>query len=631
MFDTVRNNSKLMMGLLFVLVIPSLVLFGIEGYSRFDGQGAPVAEVAGQKITRQEWEDAHRREVDRLRAQMPQLDAKLLDAPQVRRDTLERLVNDRVLAAAAVQQGWITSDARLARELQQNPTIAGLRGADGKIDMARYRQLAAAQGLTPEGFENQMRQDLAMRQVLAAVQTSALPLALPTDAAVNAWLQQREVQVQRWSPSDHMARIAPTEAQLREFHAQNAERYRSVETADVQYVVLDAQSLAGSLSLPEADVRGYYEQNLQRLAGQEQRRASHILLAAAKDAPAAEREQARAKAQDLLKQLRANPKLFAQLARTHSQDPGSASRGGDLDFFGKGAMVKPFEDAAFALQEGQISELVETDFGFHILQLTGIKAPKTPSFETLRPQLEADLRKQQAQRKFAELAETFSNMVYEQSDTLQPVADKLKLPLQSAKAVSRAGAGLPPALAQAKLLQALFAEDAVLKRRNTEAVELGNNTLVSARVVQHHPSALRPFEDVQPQVRQHYIAQAAARLAQQEGQARLAQLQGQADKPWSGPLWVVSREQAHNQAPAVVNAALRADPKQLPAVVGVDLGEQGYAAVRVSRIVPREAMPEKQARATREQFARLWGQAEMEAYMAALRKAHKAEFNAAAR
>lgn len=625
MFDTVRNNSKLMMGLLFMLVIPSMVMFGIEGYSRFNEQGVSVAEVGGQKITRQEWDDAHRREVDRLRAQMPQLDAKLLDAPDVRRDTLERLVNDRMLAVAAKQQGWVTSDARLARELQQNPTIASLRGPDGKIDMDRYRQLAAAQGLTPEGLENQIRQDLAMRQVLASVQASALPLAHPTELAVNAWLQQREIQVQRWTPAEFASRVQATDEQLRAFHTQNADRYRSAETVDVQYLVLDAQSLAASITLPEADVRGYYEQNLQRLAGQEQRRVSHILLAAAKDAPAAERDKAKAKAQDLLQQLRAKPKQFADLARRHSQDPGSASRGGDLDFFAKGAMVKPFEEAAFALKEGQLSDVVETDFGFHILLLTGIKAPKTPSFEVMRAQLEADLRKQQAQRKFAELAETFSNTVYEQSDTLQPLADKLKLSLQQAKGVGRTGSGLPPALANPKLVQALFSEDAIGKRRNTEAIELGNNTLVSARVLQHQPSVLRSFEEVQTQVRQHYIAQEAAKLAQQEGQSRLAALQAQASTRWRAPELVISREQPQNQAPALISAVLSAAPDKLPAVVGVDLGDMGYAAVRVSRIVPRDAMPEKQARATREQFARLWGQAEMEAYVAALRKAYKAE------
>ncbi len=139
MFDTVRNNSKVMMGLLFLLIIPSFVMFGIEGYSRFNDGGAVVARVDGQKITQQEWDEAHKREVDRIRAQMPNVDPKLLDSSQARLSTLEQMVNERLLAVAAQKQLLVTSDARLARDLQQNPVIAGLRGPDGKLDMERYR------------------------------------------------------------------------------------------------------------------------------------------------------------------------------------------------------------------------------------------------------------------------------------------------------------------------------------------------------------------------------------------------------------------------------------------------------------------------------------------------------------
>ena len=153
MFDTVRNNSKVMMGLLFLLIIPSFVLFGMEGYSRFTDNATAVARVDGHKITRQEWDEAHKREVDRIRGQMPGVDPRLLDSPEVRQATLEQMLNERLLAVAAQKQMLITSDARLARELQQDPVISGLRGPDGKLDMERYRQLAASQGLTPEGYE----------------------------------------------------------------------------------------------------------------------------------------------------------------------------------------------------------------------------------------------------------------------------------------------------------------------------------------------------------------------------------------------------------------------------------------------------------------------------------------------
>ena len=626
MFDTVRNNSKIMMGLLFLLIIPSFVLFGLEGYSRFSDNAAAVAKVDGTKITRQEWDEAHRREVDRIRAQMPNVDARLLDTPEARRATLEQMVNERVLAVAAQKQLLITSDARLARDLQQNPVIAGLRGADGKLDMERYRQLAAGQGLTPEGFEARVRQDIASRQVLQPVQTSALALAKPTEAALQAWLQRREIQVHKFATKDFMAKVQVTDADLEQYYKAHTDRFRTVESADVEYLVLDLQSLMATVTLPEQDLRTYYEQNLQRLAGQEQRRARHILITAAKDAPAAERDKARARAQELLAQLRKAPKAFADLARKHSQDPGSASQGGDLDFFARGAMVKPFEDAVFGMKEGEISDLVESDFGFHIIQLTGIKSPQAPSFEAMRPSLESDLRKQQAQRKFAELAETFSNSVYEQADALQPVADKLKLTLKQAKDIGRLPtSGMPPELSNAKVLQALFSDDAVRKHRNTEAIEVAPSTLVSARVAKHYPSVVRPLAEVRESVRQQFVQTRALELAREEGQARLAAWKAKPDEASLGQPMVVSRDQPQSQAQALVDAVLKADPAKLPAWLGVELGAEGHAVVRVNKIVPREALPAEQAGQVRQQFAQLRNQAEVQAYLTALKKALKAE------
>jgi len=626
MFDTVRNNSKVMMGVLFLLVIPSFVMFGLEGYSRFTDKAAAVAKVDGNKISQQEWDDAHKREVDRIRAQMPNVDPKLLDSQAARLATLEQLVNERLLAAAAQKQLLVTSDARLARELQQSPAIAGLRGPDGKLDMERYRQLAASQGMTPEGFEARVRQDLSSRQVLAPLQASGLSLAKTTDAALQAYLQRREVQLSKFAAKDFANKVPVSDADLESYYKANAERFRSVESADVEYVVLDIHSLQAGISLPEQDLKTYYEQNLQRLSGQEQRRASHILITSAKDAPAAERDKARAKAQELLVQLRKAPKTFADMARKNSQDPGSASKGGDLDFFARGAMVKPFEDAVFGMKDGDISDVVESDFGFHIIQLTGIKAPKAPSFEAMRPQLEADLRKQQAQRKFADLADTFSNSVYEQTDALQPVADKLKLTLKKAQGLTRTPvSGMPTELNNPKLLQALFSEDAVSKRRNTEAVETGANTLVSARIVKHYPSVVRPLAEVRDEVRKQFVQTRSLELARAEGQAKLAAWKAQPDVASLDKAVVVSRDQLQGQAQVLVDAALRADPTKLPALVGVELGAEGYAVVRVNKIVAREAQAEDQARQTRQQFAQMRSQAEVQAYMAALRKEFKVE------
>ena len=626
MFDTIRNNSKILMGLLVVLIIPSFVLFGVDGYSNMSDRGAVVAKVGDIEITQQEWDAMHQQEVDRIRASAPNLDAKLLGSAEARYASLERMVNDRLIAVAAEKQLLVTSDQRLANYLQQDPSIAGLRGPDGKLDMDRYRQLAASQGMTPEMLEARVRRDLSNQQVLASLQASAVASQRQIDSALQAYLQRREIQIQRFEPATFAAKVQVTDADLEKFYQTQTDRFRSPESADVEYLVLDAAALAKNIQLPEQDIKTYYEQNLQRLSGQEQRRASHILINAGKDAPAAEREKARAKADGLLADVRKDSKSFAQLARKNSDDPGSAANGGDLDFFAKGAMVKSFEDAVFALKKGEISAVVESEFGFHIILLTDIKAPATPSLEAMRPKLEADLREQQAKRQFAELAETFSNSVYEQADTFKPVAEKLKLSIQQAQGLGRiptaANAGV---MANPKILEALFAEDSISKRRNTAAIELGNNTLVSARIVNYRSAAVRPYADVKDEARIQFLLVQAQALAKAEGQARLNEWKAQPAQALLGNALVVSRDQAQGQPQALVDAALRADPAAMPVLVGVDLGAQGFALVRVNKVVAREEPNAQQQAQSREQFARLLGNAEASAYLAHLKSQFKVE------
>ena len=614
-----------MMGILFLLIIPSFVLFGLEGYSRFNDKGAVVAKVNGNKINQTDWDAAHKREVDRIRASMPNIDAKLFDTAEAKYATLERLVRDQVISAAAQKLQLVASDTRLARELQQSPAIAALRTADGKLDMERYKQLAASQGMTPEMFEMQVRADLSNRQVIQGVQGSAYATSAQTQTAMNAFMQRREVQILNFPAADYLGKITVSDTDLQAYYDKNKDKYQSSESADIEYIVLDIESLRQSITLNEQDLKSYYEQNLQRLSSKEERRASHILITSAKDSPEAEKKIARAKAEELLKLVKLKPASFADVARKNSQDPGSAVKGGDLDFFGRGAMVKAFEDAAFSMKTSDISDLVESEFGYHIIQLTDIKAAKTQSFESLRPSLEADLKKQQAQRKYAELAETFSNTVYEQSDSLKPVADKLKLNIQKANQVARQATQTRGVLSHPGLLQAIFSEASLQKQRNTEAIEVAPSTLVSARVVKHQPAATLPLAEVKEFVKRALTQEKAAEMAKAQGEQRLTALKASTGADNLPNAIVISREKTQRQLPKVVDAVLRADPNKLPSVSGVDLGVQGFAVVRVTKILPPEAENKELVLQAQQQFTQLWGTAETQAYIAQLKTMMKAE------
>ena len=339
--------------------------------------------------------------------------------------------------------------------------------------------------------------------------------------------------------------------------------------------------------------------------------------------PAAERQKARAKADALLEQLRKSPGQFAELAKKNSDDPGSAERGGDLDYFGRGAMVKPFEDAAFAMKQGEISNVVESDFGYHIILLTGQRGGEKKSFEAVRPEIELEVKKQLAQKRFVEAAEQFTNTVYEQPESLQPVVDKLKLDKRSATVQRQPAAGATGALASAKLLEAVFGNDAVQNKRNTDAVEVGPNQLASARIVEYQPARTLPLAEVKDQVRERVVAEQAAALARTQGQELLARLK-KGDDVKLPDTAIVGRSGPQTLPPSVVSAVLGADAAKLPVPLGVDLGEQGFMVAQVTQVLPRDPAVADD-RTLQSQYAQAIAGAEMQAYYAALKTRYKAE------
>jgi len=626
MFDLVRKHTKILMFVMFLLIIPSFVLFGIDGYNRFKDKGEAVARVSGHDISQGEWDAAHKSEVDRIRASMPSVDPKMLDSAEARYATLERLVRERVLAEAADKLKLQTGDAKLARELQQNPTIATLRKPDGTLDMERYRQLAASQGLTPEGFEARVRRDLSVSQVESGITGTGFAASSQASVSLNAFFEKRDIQFVRLAPADFAAKVTPTDAELEAFYKDNQGMFKAPESANIEYVVLDVEAIKKSITVNEADLKSYYDQNIARLSGNEERRASHILINAPKDAPAADRAKAKARALELLATVRKAPDSFADVAKKDSQDAGSAVAGGDLDFFARGAMVKPFEDAAFAMKKGDISEVVESDFGYHIIKLTDIKAPKQKSFDELRASIESDLKAQQAKVKFAETAEAFTNGVYEQSDSLKPVADKLKLEIKTATGLSRQPTpAVTGVLANPKLLIAIFSADSVEKKRNTEAVETGPSQLTAARITQYTAARTLPFADVRSSVRDKVVAQRGIELAKKEGTEKLAAWKASPATAVLPAAVVVSRDQPQNVPQQVLEAALRADTVALPAWVGIDLGTQGYAIAKVNAVVARPAPAEAAAKQERTQYAQMWSKAESLAYYNVLKERYKAQ------
>lgn len=620
MFDFVRDNTRLMLGLLVLLIIPSFIFFGIEGYKGFNGpENQKVASVGGHKITQAEWDAGHRQQVDNLRRQVPNLDAALFEKAEARYESLEQIVRQRVLQEVVRQQHLAVSDARLQRELLANPQLATLRRADGSVDLEAYRALLSAQGYTPESYEAALRQDLLQRQVLGRVAETSVAPAAVADASLRVVFQERQIRLQRFQAADFFKSVSPTEADIQAYYQKNSSVFQTVEQADIEYVVLDAARLRESLVVSADEARQYYQDKLASYTKPEERRASHILIKVDKGASADDKAKARARAQALLDELRQAPKRFAEVAKAKSEDTGSAASGGDLDYFAKGAMGKGFEDAVFAMKRGDLSGLVETEFGFHIIQLNDVRGGQQQPFESVRAEIEAKLKQDLAQKRYTEAADQFSNLVYEQSDSLKGAADRFKLPVLKATVTRTAPPGAQGVLASPKLLAAVFSDDALRNRRNTDAVESGPNQLVAARVVEHRPSVLKPLEEVKALATEKVRMEQALAKAREAGQARLAAVKAQPAELDKLPPAVVSRPQPMGLPRELLDAVMRTEASTLPAFTGVDLGSNGYAVVRIDSVkTPDIPAPIKAQWGP--QLAQAYSAAESQLYYEALKK-----------
>lgn len=625
MFDFFRKHTWLLKIVLGFVVLAFVGGGVYQGYGSFMGDdNSTVAKVDGRKITRNEWENAQRAQIDRVRQQMPNVDAKLFDTPEMKRQSLDAVVRERVMLAAADKLHLTTTDERLQRLFASDPQFAFLRNPDGSVN----KDALSAQGMSSEMFAQRLRQDFSLRQVAQGITGTVFAPLSATNAALDAMFQQREVQVQQFATKDSAANVTPTDADIEKYYkdAANAAQFMAPEVESIEYVVLDLESLKKGIVISDKELRDSYAANEKRYTSPEERRASHILVKVDAGASAADRAKAKAKADGLLAQVKQSPASFAEVARKNSDDPGSAEKGGDLDFFGRdGLAAKPLEDAAFKLATDAISDLVESDFGYHIVKLTGLRGGEKKPFEAVMAELEAETKTQLAQKKFSEVAVEFTNMVYEQPDSLKSVVDKFKLELRTAQNVKRTPApGAAGPVANAKFLEALFGNDAIRNKRNTEAIETAASTLVSGRVVKYEAAHQLPLAEMKAKVRERLVVVQAAALARKLGEARLAELRAAPASAMVEAAVTLSRAQPGDLPAKLVDAVLKAPTTTLPAAIGVDLGDAGYAVAKIGKVLGRDPVTADASRA-QSQYAQAWGDAESQAYYNALKTRFKVE------
>ncbi|GAB1393349.1 SurA N-terminal domain-containing protein [Rhodocyclaceae bacterium] len=630
MFDLVRNNKRVIQLVLAIVILP-FALFGVDAYVNGGGRDE-VAKVGDVSISSSEFQENLREQQDRLRQQLGgAIPQEMLDTPALRRAVLEELVNQKVLLRYASDAHIRVSDADLVGFITSVP---GLQ-ENGKFSRERYEALVAAQGMSIEMFEARVRQDMLIQQAMMAAGNGTLSAPQSAERWLAAQLEEREIREFSLIADHFISKLdKPDAAAVKRYYEENRKRFEKPEQVKLEFLVLSQEKLVAAAQVSDAEIEAAYKANMARYSTPEQRQASHILIRADKSAPEAAIKEASDKAEQILGQLKAVPGDFAKLAKQHSQDPGSASKGGDLGFFGRGMMVKPFEEAAFALTQGQISSVVRSDFGFHIIQLTGIKPERARPLVEVRGEIAAELKRQAGAKRYAEAAEAFTNMVYEQSDSLKPAAEKYGLNIQTTDWIAR-GAQMMPPFNNPKLMQAVFTDDALKQQRNTEAVDIGGNTLVSARVLEHRPAEVESLESVQVAIQQALLREAALAMAVTTGEAQLAKLKAgeKTDVNW-GSVRSVSRLAAANLPPDGRQAIFAVAGQNVPAFVGAKT-PAGYVLYRVEKIKPfdAEAQPGEAASNTmtlRQQYHQAIAQEEVLGWINSLRERYPVKINTAA-
>ena len=511
MLTTIREKTQgwitaLILGL---LAIP-FALWGVDSY--FDGGQLNVASVDGHDIS----VDAYRRNLDDERRRVA--DPKLFDVPEMRQQVVEKLIHDYLAAKNAQSAGYRISDQELARQVRQLPWFQ----RDGKFDPKLYEVVVRNQGQTRSGFEQSLRQGYLTDQARSLYAQTAIV----TDSDISTLLrhegQQREVDVAVVSVAKLRDGVKITAADIEQDYQRNPDRFRTTEKIRIDYVQISAADLAKSVRLTDEELRQAQNETAQASRGGQERRASHILLELPAGADAAVENAAMAQAQDLRAKLLAGAD-FAALAKQHSKDPGSAGQGGDLGVVTAGVMVKEFEQALFALKKpGDLSVPVRTSFGVHLIKLTSLQGPVAGAAPD-RAKFEAGLKARKAEEQFIDLSERLRNLAYEQPDSLKPAAEALGLKVETSPWLTRAGTaeGL---LSNRKVVDAAFDPEVLEQRRNSSALEIGNNSLVVLRIHAHEAPRQLPLTEVRAVIEQSLLQAARAAEAERITTSALQQL-----------------------------------------------------------------------------------------------------------
>lgn len=573
MLQNIRDNSqgwiaKTIIGVIVVL----MALTGFDAIIQSTSNSQNAADVNGEKITQSSLNAA----VDMQRRQLIQqfgkdFDASLLDDKLLRQASLDSLVDRTLLLQGAKEAGMGFSDASLDQLILQTPAFQ----VDGKFNAARFDQILQQQGMGRMEFRERLKQDVLVSQLQASLAASNFVTDAELENFVRLDKQTRDFASQTIHIDTKSVDIGDDE--LKAYYDEHKDQYMSPEQVVVEYVELRKESFFAQAEASDEELQALYQKEIANLA--EQRRAAHILLEVNDKLSD---EQAKAKLAEVAERLKQGED-FAKLAEEVSQDPGSASNGGDLGFAGPGVYDPEFEKSLYALKKDEVSAPVRSSFGWHLIKLLDVQAPEVPSFDSLKAKLEREVKAQQVEQRFVEAAKELEEASFEASDLAQP-AQELGLQVQTSGAFGREGG--EGVAANRQVVQAAFSPEVLEDGANSGAIELDPDTTLVLRVKEHKKPTLLPLEEVSAGIRDTLSRKKASEAAKAEGEALLAQLR---DGGASGKDWKVVEAATRSQEgvePEVLQALFRmAKPEDgKSSFAGLTLNNGDYVVLRLDGV-----------------------------------------------
>lgn len=621
MLQAIRDKAQgwIAWAIVILISIP-FALFGIQEY--LGSSADPViAEVGGAEIKESELERSMRDFRQSMRATLGEAyRQELFEGEGFRQQVLDRMIVERALRQSADDWNMRVSDAQVRAFIRSVPAFQN----EGRFDQRMYDATVRNRGLSNAGFEDLIRQDLVMQQLQSGVRSSAFV----TDAQVTEQTrledQQRAISFLKIPMAEFNDVTQVSEADAKAFYEQHQQEYRVPERVKLAYIELGPEELAPLVESDEEKLRSYYADHRDQFVVPEERQVRHILVGSEAGDEAAQK----ALAMSLREQLLAGAD-FADLAREHSSDPGSAANGGDLGWVNRGLMVKPFEESAFSLELDTLSEPVKTDFGYHLIEVTGKRGGGDATFEDMREEIEVAYRKFQAEDLYFTYFERLADAAYENSDSLEPAAEVLGLTVRKTGWINR-GAALPAGIDSAKSANAAFSEDVLGRGHNSEVIELSAEKAVVLRVIEHEVETVRPFDQVREQVISAAASALASDKAAEKGQELIQQLRagGSLQEVAETHGWKLSEEQisrdSRNVPAEVIDAAYAIMPPvtEGPAYDGVSTAGGDFMIIALTAVTDGEpAQPGEPARVAQQQrLLSQSGAADFEGVTQALRK-----------